>query len=187
MKDTVLDISIWKSNRNPRPVMPQTEFLILVPHSALSSLLQKIAIPIFKLLMLKIIAAYIPMLHACVCLLNCFSHAWHFATLRTIACQAPLSMGFSRQGYWSGLPCLLPPGESSQPRDQTCVSYLSCIGRHALYHRQHMGSLIHIFHFYLIPNPLGLIPNPLSFWKTYFLKTFTYLAALGLSCSYRIF
>ena len=77
MKDTVLDISIWKSNRNPRPVMPQTEFLILVPNSALSSLPQKIAIPVFKLLMLKIIVAYIPMLHACVCvcLLNCFSHA----------------------------------------------------------------------------------------------------------------
>ena len=25
----------------------------------------------------------------------------------TIACQAPLSMGFSKQEYWSGLPC--PP------------------------------------------------------------------------------
>ena len=25
-------------------------------------------------------------------------------TLWTVACQAPLSMGFSRQGYWSGLP-----------------------------------------------------------------------------------
>ena len=25
-------------------------------------------------------------------------------TARTVACQAPLSMGFSRQGYWSGLP-----------------------------------------------------------------------------------
>ena len=28
----------------------------------------------------------------------------HFATPWTIAYQAPLSMGFSRQGYWSGLP-----------------------------------------------------------------------------------
>ena len=27
-----------------------------------------------------------------------------------IACQAPLSMGFSRQEYWSGLPCP-PPGD----------------------------------------------------------------------------
>ena len=33
-----------------------------------------------------------------------FSHVWLFATLWTIACQALLSMGFSRQEYWSGLP-----------------------------------------------------------------------------------
>ena len=26
----------------------------------------------------------------------------------TVACQAPLSMGFSRQEYWSGMPCHLP-------------------------------------------------------------------------------
>ena len=26
------------------------------------------------------------------------------ATLWTVACQTPLSMGFSRQEYWSGLP-----------------------------------------------------------------------------------
>ena len=30
-------------------------------------------------------------------------------TLWTVACQAPLSMGFSRQEYWRGLPCS-PPG-----------------------------------------------------------------------------
>ena len=30
-----------------------------------------------------------------------------FATPWTVACQAPLSMGFSRQEYWSGLPSLL--------------------------------------------------------------------------------
>ena len=38
-----------------------------------------------------------------------------------IAYQAPPSMGFSRQEYWSGLP-FPSPGESSQPRDQTRVS-----------------------------------------------------------------
>ena len=37
------------------------------------------------------------------CMLNHFSHVWLFATLWTIACQAPLPMGFSRQDYWSGL------------------------------------------------------------------------------------
>ena len=38
-----------------------------------------------------------------------------FATLWTIACQAPLSMGFSRQEYWVGLP--FPPlGDLPNPR-----------------------------------------------------------------------
>ena len=37
-----------------------------------------------------------------------------FVALRTVACQAPLSMGFSRQEYWSGLPCP-PPGHLPHP------------------------------------------------------------------------
>ena len=32
----------------------------------------------------------------------------------TVACRAPLSMGFSRQEYWSGLPCP-PPGHLPNP------------------------------------------------------------------------
>ena len=43
-----------------------------------------------------------------------FSRVRLFATPRTVACQAPLSMGFSRQGYWSGLPCP-PPGDLPNP------------------------------------------------------------------------
>ena len=35
------------------------------------------------------------------------SHVWLFATPWTVAHQAPLSMGFSKQEYWSGLP--FPP------------------------------------------------------------------------------
>ena len=42
----------------------------------------------------------------------------------TLACQAPLSMGFSRQEYWSGLP-FPSPGESSRPRNQTQVSCIA--------------------------------------------------------------
>ena len=38
-----------------------------------------------------------------------------FATPWTVAHQAPLSMGFSRQGYWGGLPCP-PPGDLPDPR-----------------------------------------------------------------------
>ena len=45
-----------------------------------------------------------------VCVLSCFSHVRVFETLWTVASQAPLSMGFSRQEYWSGLPCP-PPGD----------------------------------------------------------------------------
>ena len=37
-----------------------------------------------------------------------------FATPRTVAHQAPLSMGFSRQEYWDGLP-FLPPGDLPDP------------------------------------------------------------------------
>ena len=37
-----------------------------------------------------------------------------FVTPWTAACQVPLSMGFSRQEYWSGLPCL-PPGDLPSP------------------------------------------------------------------------
>ena len=35
-----------------------------------------------------------------------FSRVWLLVTPWTIACQAPLSMEFSRQEYWSELPCL---------------------------------------------------------------------------------
>ena len=37
-----------------------------------------------------------------------------FATPRTVARQAPLSMGFSRQEYWSGLP-FPSPGDLPNP------------------------------------------------------------------------
>ena len=44
----------------------------------------------------------------------------------TAAHQAPLSLGFSRQEYGSGLP-FPSPGESLQSRDQTPVCFISCI------------------------------------------------------------
>ena len=47
-------------------------------------------------------------------MLICFSHVQLFATLWTVAPQAPLSLGFSRQEYWSGLPCP-PPGDLPDP------------------------------------------------------------------------
>ena len=52
---------------------------------------------------------------------------------KNAARQAPLSMGFPRQEYWSGLP-FPTPGGSSQPRNRTLISCVSCIGRQILYH-----------------------------------------------------
>ena len=43
----------------------------------------------------------------CVCVLSHFSRVQLFESIWTAACQAALSTGFSRQEYWSGLPCLL--------------------------------------------------------------------------------
>ena len=48
-----------------------------------------------------------------VCMLSHFSRVRLFATPWTVAWQAPLSMGFSRQEYWSGLPC--PSGDLPDP------------------------------------------------------------------------
>ena len=42
------------------------------------------------------------------CVISCFSHFQLLATLWTALCQAPLSMGFSRQENWSGLQCSTP-------------------------------------------------------------------------------
>ena len=43
-----------------------------------------------------------------------------FVTLWTVAHQAPLSRGFSRQEYWTGLPCP-PPGDLSDPGSNPCL------------------------------------------------------------------
>ena len=45
----------------------------------------------------------------CACMLSHFACVWLFATLWTVALQAPLSMGFSRQEYWRGC-CFLLQG-----------------------------------------------------------------------------
>ena len=61
-------------------------------------------------------------------MLSCFDCVWLFVTLWTVACQAPLAIGFSRQEHRSGLPCP-PPGDRPWSRDRT---HVSCIGRWVL-------------------------------------------------------
>ena len=64
-------------------------------------------------------------LHWGLCILSC---VWLLATPWTVACQGPLSMGFPRQEYCSGFAISFSRG-SSWPRDRTCLSFVSCIGR----------------------------------------------------------
>ena len=47
-------------------------------------------------------------------MLSCFSCVQLFMTPWTVIHQAPLSMGFSREEYWSGWPCP-PPGDLPHP------------------------------------------------------------------------
>ena len=58
-------------------------------------------------------------------MLSHFSCVQLFATLWTVAHQVPLSMGFSRQEYWSGLPC--PPPGLPDPGIKFMSACISCI------------------------------------------------------------
>ena len=55
-----------------------------------------------------------PLWYMCLCLVARFNRVRLFLTPWTIAHQTPLSTGFSRQEYWSGLPCP-PPGDLPDP------------------------------------------------------------------------
>ena len=52
------------------------------------------------------------------CVLSRFSHVQLLVTLWTVAHQAPMSMGFFKQEYWSGLSCP-PPGDLPNPGMET--------------------------------------------------------------------
>ena len=73
-----------------------------------------------------------PMQGQLVCVQSRFSRVWFFATPWTAAYQGPLSLGFSRQEYWNGLPCPLP-GDLPDPGIKPTVFFISCIGRWVLF------------------------------------------------------
>ena len=55
-------------------------------------------------------------------MLSCFSPVQLFVIPWTVACQAPLSIGLSRQEYWGGLPCP-PPGDLPNPGIEPPLSH----------------------------------------------------------------
>ena len=69
------------------------------------------------------------------CSAQSLSRVQLFVTWWTVAHQAPLSMGFSRQEYWSGLPCP-PPGDLPNPG----IKFSSPHCRWIPYHLNHRGS-----------------------------------------------
>ena len=62
--------------------------------------------------------------------MNMCNHVQLFETPLTRAPQVPLSMGSSRQEYWSGLP-FPPPGDLPDPEIEPTSPH--CIGRQILY------------------------------------------------------
>ena len=86
------------------------------------------------------------------------SRVWLFATPWTIAFQAPLSMEFSRQEYWSELPCP-PPGDLPNPG----VEPRSLALRVILYYLSHQG------------NPRIYILTCLYNWITIYIYIYIYI------------
>ena len=69
------------------------------------------------------------------------SCVWLFVTPWTVAHQTPLSMGFPRQEYWSGL-LFPPPGDLPDPRIKPTLFCISCTGRQVFYQVNHQWSPI---------------------------------------------
>ena len=91
---------------DPRNLLQRKHVLCTLSLQILTSLQRIKELPFIK--------AYLVPQTTCACVLSHFSHFPLFATLWTIAHQVPLSMGFFRQGYWSGLP-FPPPGSLPDP------------------------------------------------------------------------
>ena len=93
----------------------------------------------------------------CAYVLSCFSHVQLFATPWTIAHQAPLGVGFSKQEYWSELPCLHPrdlPNPGIKP-----MSLMSPVGSLPL---GHLGSPLTYTHTHMMlhaPNFYSIQPR----------------------------
>ena len=77
----------------------------------------------------------------CACVLSHISRVQLFVTLWTVAYQAPLSMGFSRQEYWSGLP-FPSPGDLPDPGIEAMCPALQA-GSLLLSHRE--SPILHVF------------------------------------------
>ena len=77
-----------------------------------------------------------PQGYSCACVLSCI---WLFVSPWTVTHQALLSIEFSRQEYWSGLPCP-PPGDLSDPGIEQASPASSTLSGRFLLPLSHLGS-----------------------------------------------
>ena len=88
----------------------------------------------------------------CVCVFGDFSCFRLFATPWTVARQAPVSMGILQARILEWV-AISHPRESSQPRDWTCVSHISCFaGRFFTIEPPGMPLFTHLTNVYLVFN-----------------------------------
>ena len=97
----------------------------------------------------------------CIHVLSHFSRVQLSVTQWSVACQAPLSIEFSRQEYWSGLPCP-PPTDPSDAGIEPRLLHLLLWQVDSL-PLSHLGSTRR-YHYYVIYNisitPRQRIPAP---------------------------
>ena len=106
-----------------------------------------------------------------VCVLSHFSRVRLFVTPWTVACQAPLSIRFSRQEHWSGLP-FPPPGDLPNPgiEPESLMSSVLAAG---------------FFTTSATWKAYNVITNRYHFWEVIWLEFFSFCDLVGIFKSYK--
>ena len=94
-------------------------------------------------------------------MLSRFNHVQLFVTLWTVAHQAPLCMGFSRQEYWSGLSCP-PPEDLPHAGMELSSLYVSCIAGPFFTRDSHKADVVLEFPLQEPVTPTASVPPPAS-------------------------
>ena len=115
---------VWEPGQSRRPL--RTHYCLLPTHSLVRSMEGRSGCFCFTKCFFLLLFYWV------FCMLSHFSGVWLFTTLWTIASQAHLSMGFSGQGYWSGLPWPSPDLPDARIKPYLLMS--TCLGRQVLYH-----------------------------------------------------
>ena len=112
------------------------------------------SILLYNVVLVSVVAKWISY-----CFVQSLSQVWLFVTPWTAASQALLSMKFSSQEYWSGLP-FPSPELLPHPGIERKFSCISCIGRQILYHLSHQG-MVSIMYLCQSQSPNSSHPSPL--------------------------